>query len=230
MINISRNFNFFRKNKGITEVISQNVKFLCEKNNIQDNELSFRTGLSLKTVTQIKYGLVKKPPNYKALELIANQFSISITDLTSTNSLGSQNIPYKKSKKTIPVLPLSKIRDFNLKRHDYTRSIEVIDLDEKGSYFAVEQDYNEYLNTKSHSGFICIYDINKEPLHNDYALFSGNDKRIPQLKHVLVDQNNNIYLRDAVSDFDDIEYCEDPIFFGTLIMTVLDTKQEKVEQ
>lgn len=180
------------QDKKLGGYISENIKKLLEKSGLSVNQLSINTGLAFTTIKRI-IDNEDTNPTIGSLELLADYFDISITDLLSDSLLSNQNsFIYSKRMKLqlIPLLKEEEIIDWpsnkaSILEDEAVNSIHTDSEVSNDSYafIAAGSTMEPAIPAKS----ILVIDPHGSLVNDAFVLVIKKGHLIPQIKQLILD-------------------------------------------
>ncbi|MGF1741777.1 helix-turn-helix transcriptional regulator [Vibrio profundum] len=209
----------------ITGNLSKNLKQLMLQADIDSQELSQHTSLTISSINRLRSAASCANPTVTTLAPIANYFGVSIENLIG-DSLGGAtytgdiNIT-SATLIQVPVIKLDEVIAWSdgFVTREYAKWVNT-ELAVGDRAFAIESGADDLVNHIHKDHTIHIIDLDAEINHYDYALVTEKtNQKKPSLRQVLMD-GDDIYLKPMMEGLN-ITFCESPTFYGCVVQTIV---------
>lgn len=192
-----------KKSQSLKEIL----KKLMHETKTNAAQLSKNTGLSFTTVRRMA-SEDDSNPTYSSLKKIADFFGIKPAQLIGDEALASdfepEYMPDIKNWSSVPIILREEspnwLQDIDQIKANKNIKYVMSDLALTESVFAILAD-DESLEPKFSKGTILIFDPERKPSNKDYVLLLLKDRKIPQIRQILMD-GPDLFCRTINPSFD----------------------------
>jgi transcriptional regulator with XRE-family HTH domain len=187
----------------------KNLKFLLKKEQISENELSKRTGISQQIINRIVSGENINPKLSTILPL-ANYFKIPLQDLIYNYSVNNIT-PSSKSSLKIPYIEFIDLEtsgiDIALTRVEKYITVDI--LNPTKHYFATSM-YDDSMEPKFSKGSILVFEKDKDLNNGDFCLLKG-EENVYLFRQIMINSADKKYIKCLNPTFDGYKIVPLPI-------------------
>ena len=152
-------------------LIGPNLKRLLLKENISENELSKRLGISQQIINRIISGL-NQNPKLSTIMPIAEYFNIPLHELVSNPF--DNNLPLKKFNNKVPYVEFKELKNLGVEKAlSSAKRYISIDVDVNCNYFATSM-YDNSMEPKFSKGSILVFATHTEAYSGDFCLLKDD--------------------------------------------------------
>ena len=196
--------------------LSENLKFLMHKANINVTTLARKTGVNQSALHKMVSGKTYNP-NVLSLSPIAKFFSVSISQLIGDEHLFSEAFTDAHQTIKLPLIEWVQCVDWENK-HKFILPKQSVQTDKKvsDSAFALRITDEINISITFTKGSIIVVDPKEKLRNGDYVIVSKNNGAFPVIKRIIIEMDD-IYLKSINEGIKLIQLNSDYKIIGVIV-------------